>query len=355
MKRIIRIAVAMLLAISTVFCFTSCLKLNTEEATQATQETEAPTTAEATTQAPATVPSLLTGLPLAEGEEVTRPIGIVVENTPAARPQWGFTTPQMVIEYEVEGGITRMLWLYDKAENIPEAVGPVRSLRHDVAELALGLDAAIFHIGRSSIASTYLKGTGSALDDFDGMYESSWNYKKTDRNVASEHRSVAVGSEIVKRLAEKGTDLTLKTGTLFNFGDRALTGATCNSLYIEYSSSYNYNFSYDITNCNYSVSIGGSTRTDENGNVCTYDNLIILYTETDDLNDSKGHLDIKLENGGTGLYVNGGIAENITWTKTSDTECFKLYASDGSELVLNRGVSYVGFVRSDNAVKTVLG
>lgn len=40
-----------------------------------------------------------------------RPIAIMVENSPSARPQWGLSTPDVVIEGVVEGGITRMMWL----------------------------------------------------------------------------------------------------------------------------------------------------------------------------------------------------------------------------------------------------
>lgn len=354
MKKALKITVAMLLALSMLLCFTAC-KGGDEETTNEAETAET-REGETVTEAPPadTSVSLLTGLPLKDGATATRPIAIVVENTPDARPQWGFTTPAMVLEYEVEGGISRTLWLYDKAEDIPEAVGPVRSLRHDPAEIVYGMDAVLFHIGGSNIADAYVAKLGDKLDDFDGMVDSSFHYKNTSRNVASEHRSVAVGSKIVARIAEKGTDLSLRKGALFNFGERKLSGKTCNSVDFRFSGSYTYKFEYAEHENVYTAKINGKDRTDENGNICKYDNVLILYTVTENTNDSKGHLDLKLEKGGSGLYINGGYAEEITWTKTAENENFKLFATDGTELVLNRGVSYVGFVRSERSADTVI-
>ena len=53
----------------------------------------------------------------AEGK---RSVAIVVENTAAARPQWGIDddekSPDIILHGEVEGGITRMLWFYSDME-----------------------------------------------------------------------------------------------------------------------------------------------------------------------------------------------------------------------------------------------
>ena len=85
----------------------------------------------------------LTGLPGYDSDYYanSKVIGVVVENHPGARPQWGMSTPDVVFEYEVEGGISRMLWLYANMDELPAKVGPVRSMRHDIVELARGLIA----------------------------------------------------------------------------------------------------------------------------------------------------------------------------------------------------------------------
>ncbi len=62
------------------------------------------------------------------GETVERPaLAIKVENTAMARPQTGLEDADIVWEEMVEGGLTRFNAVYHS--QLPEAVGPIRSLR----------------------------------------------------------------------------------------------------------------------------------------------------------------------------------------------------------------------------------
>ena len=72
------------------------------------------TSAPSQTEAPAVPGDInpLTGLSgLSESAQGKRPVAVVVENSPEARPQWGLCSPDVVIEGLAEGGITRRLWL----------------------------------------------------------------------------------------------------------------------------------------------------------------------------------------------------------------------------------------------------
>ena len=55
-----------------------------------------------------------------------RIVAFVVENTPDARPQWGLDdenySPDIVLQGEVEGGITRTLWFYTDYNKLPEVI-----------------------------------------------------------------------------------------------------------------------------------------------------------------------------------------------------------------------------------------
>ena len=69
-------------------------------------DTSAPATTSEPTVATDTNPLTgLTGLP--ESSIGKRPVCVMVENSPEARPQWGLCSPDIVVEGEVEGGITR--------------------------------------------------------------------------------------------------------------------------------------------------------------------------------------------------------------------------------------------------------
>jgi hypothetical protein len=62
------------------------------------------------------------------------PVVVVkVDNTAAARPQWGINQADVVYVEQVEGGLTRLIAVY--ASHRPARVGPVRSVRGSDPEL----------------------------------------------------------------------------------------------------------------------------------------------------------------------------------------------------------------------------
>ena len=116
---------------------------------------------------PTTPPILypLTGL---ASEKVinTRPIMVMVENTPQARPQSGLHRADLVYEILAEGGITRFVAVYQS--QIATMIGPVRSIRPYYAQIGEGLDAWIVHAGWSQDAINLI--TQRKLDHFDEVY-----------------------------------------------------------------------------------------------------------------------------------------------------------------------------------------
>ena len=98
----------------------------------------------------------LTGLPMEPEYENLRPIAVMLNNLKAAQPQLGISQADIVYEIPVEGGITRMLCLYQTVEGI-ETLGSVRSARPYFVELALGHDAVYVHAGGSQEAYSNLR------------------------------------------------------------------------------------------------------------------------------------------------------------------------------------------------------
>ena len=88
-----------------------------------------------------------------------RPVALVVENAPDARPQWGMTdkkySPDIILQGEVEGGITRTLWLYADYNKLPKKIGPMRSARPPYIKFSELFDAIFIHWGQSSSSSEY--------------------------------------------------------------------------------------------------------------------------------------------------------------------------------------------------------
>jgi Protein of unknown function (DUF3048) N-terminal domain/Protein of unknown function (DUF3048) C-terminal domain len=84
--------------------------------------------------------SPFTGLPTDLGAPV---LGVKIDNAPAARPQSGLALADLVYVEPVEGGLSRLLAVYQS--QVPSVVGPVRSAR--VSDLQL-----LANFGRPALA-----------------------------------------------------------------------------------------------------------------------------------------------------------------------------------------------------------
>lgn len=302
-----------------------------------------------TTQAPiARDVNPLTGLSgFNENAYGKRPIAVVVENAPAARPQWGLCSPDIVIEGIVEGGITRMLWLYADVNTIPK-VGPLRSARHDFVEMAEGLNAIFVHWGGSWAAYETIKTDN--IDHIDGMtYSGQYFFRDKSRNVALEHTGYTNGESIAKALSGLGINTELNTAYFspfkFSAQDTPATpaGGVCQSVSFVFSSSYKHEFKYNATDKLYYNFMNTNPMVEDSGKQMAVTNVIVLYCPIYPWNDAKGHMEMDLT-GGTGVLVTSGGYENISWKKGEPNNLLKLFVADGSELKLNPGKSYIGFV-----------
>ncbi|WP_433887515.1 DUF3048 domain-containing protein [Streptomyces sp. CA-111067] len=124
-----------------------------------------PTSPSATTPAPGS-PSVLTGKPGAAG----RVLAVKIDNVGAARPATGLNDADLVYGIEVEGGLSRIMAVFDSS-HLPATVGPVRSARETDLQLlgqydkpALAFSGAQSHllpVLKSSTNITAVTGTGA--------------------------------------------------------------------------------------------------------------------------------------------------------------------------------------------------
>ncbi len=84
-----------------------------------------------------------------------RLVAVMVDHDPRARPQSGLAAACVVYEVPVEAGFPRLMAVF--AENSPERVGPVRSVRPAFLQLAAELGAVVAHAGASEPAYRYMR------------------------------------------------------------------------------------------------------------------------------------------------------------------------------------------------------
>lgn len=103
----------------------------------------------------------LTGLPVTGDEEVAQDHPVLVakmDNTYASSPQVGLGSADLVVEELVEGGLTRLAAFY--YSDIPDLVGPVRSMRASDIGIVGPIDATMVTSGAANVTINRIKGAG---------------------------------------------------------------------------------------------------------------------------------------------------------------------------------------------------
>ena len=127
------------------------------------QPAPAPTTpAPSPSPSPSPSPPPPTYAPLTGAEvddEIDRPIlALKIDNAPAALPPDGLQAADVVIEEEVEGGLTRFLALYHT--QLPKQVGPIRSGRESDAEILPVYEPVLGYSGADRSVQSMLRNAG---------------------------------------------------------------------------------------------------------------------------------------------------------------------------------------------------
>lgn len=136
------------------FAITACKPTAEPEPTPTATPAATPTATLAPSPSPTAVPtpsptpfvnrSNTTGLAY-DGEY--KPVMVVIENSPQARPQTGLQSADVVYEVPVEGSITRFVCVF--SDTVPEGVMPVRSGRVSFLYIQQEWNAVFMHFGGS--------------------------------------------------------------------------------------------------------------------------------------------------------------------------------------------------------------
>lgn len=318
------------------------------------ETTTAPTTT-TTTQAPVIITNPLTGeADYSESAVGMRPLAVVVENSPQARPQYNMDTPDMIIEGEVEGGITRMLWMYADMTALPEQVGPTRSARPSFVQFSQFFDSIFVHYGESHSKGAYVGADdvikNENIDNINGMNVSSCFRRTSDKS--SPHNAVLVGDKIVEAIEKKDyrleTDNSKFTSLSFNEKSTAVSATPCSSITVKFSSSTgSHTFTYDSTDAAY------KNQSDFKQEV-SFTNIITLFADSEYIDKENYKGSGKTETycnydftSGTGKLASAGTVTDFTWTVKNGV--LEFTAADGKELKLNPGRSWIGLVSANHS------
>lgn len=351
MKKIIAICLCLCI-------LAGCAPKNVTENTSVSSEvkTETRSTTEATTTAAPMPLNPLTGLETESDEAVLlrKPVAIMIGNSPDALPQFGVSKADILVEMMAEGGITRLMGIWQDPSGM-ERIGSVRSARPYFIDMAQWLDAYFLHFGGSVPAYNAIaeRDDLKALDGIRGGYEGSLFVRDSERRkqFKLEHTVVTSGERIEETLAKfENTERKNPDQTAFGFDENhsAKNGSAAEKLTIDYFTINKPYFVYDENSGNYlRYQYKQAHHDGEYDENIAVKNVIILEMPFEPVpGDPLKIVEVQTTGSGAGKYFADGKFVDIKWSKDAYNEPLVLKDSEGKELKVCPGQTYLGVIKT---------
>ena len=230
-------------------------------------------------------------------ELALRPVCVSIDNQAGARMQSGLNQADLVYEVPAEGGISRYLAVYFSGE--AAKIGPVRSARPYLIDIARGWQGVFIHCGGSPDAYSYLK--KGVVDSIDEISWSKGFWR--DKARKAPHNLYTSTPNLWEQIEKKDYGIQKEImGFKFDSEAATVTGTLAQIVKLPYSGG-KISFTYDAATGRYLRSVRDTPYTDnETGERLSADNIIIQQVNSKML-DSVGRLEIDLlGSGSTGRF-----------------------------------------------------
>lgn len=303
-----------------------------------------------------------------------RPLAVMIENAPDARPQSGLSKADIVFETIAEGGVTRFMPIfYCAAQAYDVTVAPVRSARTYFIDWASGFNRPLYaHVGGAN-----LPGPADALGQL-GDY--GWNMNNDlnqfsigyptfvrdynripGKEIATEHTMVSSTDLLWQVGAKRDWTYTDPDGEAWDedfigwsFDDTTTAANDATTVAYDFWSGYSdYSVKWELNpqTGNYMRSQGGEAHIDLNDNTrIEAANVIVLLTTEKGPIDEKKHMLYGTTGSGDALLFKNGQALEVTWTKKTRTSELNFVDAKGKDVPLKRGLTWISVVSDDTEV-----
>lgn len=287
---------------------------------------------------PTTEPSKLTGVEVPLATNKLPITGIMIENSPDARPQAGLKDAGVVFEAVAEGGITRFLALFLEAQ--PDYIGPIRSVRPYYVQWARGFDAPIAHVGGSAEALAKIRGEG--LPDLDQSFNAAYFQRVSNRYAP--HNVYTSLAKLLELSTKKGYTSNSLT-SLTRKAEAPAAAPTAKSINLVISSPlYNVHYDYDPATNSYARSQAGAPHTDERSGQQIKPKVVVALALSKGIAADGIHTAYGTIGSGTVFIFQDGTVTQGTWTKASDKDQFRFTDAAGAPIGLNPGQTWFSVV-----------
>ena len=298
-----------------------------------------------------------------------RPIAVMYDNNVGNYAHAGLQDSYINYEIIVEGGLTRIMALF-KDKDVA-LIGPVRSSRHYFLDYALESDAIYTHYGWSTYAENDIKSLH--VNNINGLYDDEPFWR--DSKIAAPHNVFTSTNKIYEYAKKKNYKTTSNDWKLLNYttdnvvlnkpiGTKTVkneeTGKNekidienpelikADSLSIPYSNYQIRSYQYNSDKKVYMRFMNGEAHIDKITNQqLSFKNIIIEKVSNRQL-DSYGRQDLNTTPSGEGYYITNGYALPIKWNKESRTSKTIYKYSNGKEVKINDGNTFIQIIPEVN-------
>ena len=249
-----------------------------------------------------------------------RPLAVVLANDPVTRPLSGLSQADLVFEMPViTNSITRIIAVY--VCNFPEAIGSLRSARHDFIPLTQGIDAILAHWGGSHFALDKLN--NGIMDNIDAMINRYDAFYRKD-GMPWPHN----GFTSIERLVNSAEKFDYRLENEFEGYSHIQEAGNNNAhnkiLRIDYSYPYNVSYQYDSEANSYLRYRANLKEIDKSNNQQIEAKNIVIMRAFSKQIEGPDYNDLDLEGTGECQIYQNGIVLDCLWQKSEKNPYSKL-------------------------------
>lgn len=316
--------------------------------TVAPAPTSAPTPAPTTTVDPhaGKVQSSLNGKWVTKKVEAKRPYAVMINNIAYAfNHQKGTSKADIIYEALAEGGITRMMAIYQDPSEV-KVIGSVRSARHYYVQFASEWNAIYCHFGQTKYAASKIEELKT--DNLSGLSAIGPLVYERDKSISAPHNVFTSGEKLtngakkLKYLLKQDSDKMAKH-FYFNEEDMNLKSKNkANNITLPFSEYSTCLLKYDKKKKIYLKYEYSQKQMDSYYNKqLSFKNVIIQLVDESNI-DNNGYQTMELSNdSGKGYYVTNGKAQKITWKRRESGNTMVYKDKNGKTLTINPGKTYI--------------
>lgn len=314
--------------------------------------------------------------------EKRRPLAVMIENSPDARPQSGLTHADAVFEIVAEGAVTRFMAVYYcGAQAYDTTLAPIRSARSYFIDYASGFNYPMYvHVGGANLpgpadALGQINEYGWALENDINQFSVGYptfirNANRLGRDIATEHTmettteklwAVADDRDWTNMSPDRKVGTKVISGTDWKDGYKGWTfydtlpakgdvTKISHEFWTGYSQ-YAVEWDYSADTNSYKRIMGGEPHVDLNNDqqIQAANVIVLLTTEKGPIDESK-HMLYGTTGTGDALLFTNGTANKVKWSKPTRESELRFVDSKGQDVPLNRGLTWISVVDKSTEV-----